>query len=159
LEANIRKCAKDIHDKYIDPPNTTDFGIMFLPIEGLYAQVVRSPHLIEVLQRDYKIILTGPTTLSAFLNSLQMGFKTLVIEKRSSEVWQILAAIKTEFSKFGDVLKKTQDKLNQASSDLDDLVGTRTRQIQRKLQNVQDLPLLVDDEEAKKKPPSLEEGF
>lgn len=144
LENTIKKCAKDIHEKYIDPPNTTDFGIMFLPIEGLYAQVVKSGTFMEILQRDYKIIVTGPTTLCAFLNSLQMGFKTLVIEKRSSEVWSILAAVKTEFEKFGTVLKKTQEKLTQANNELDDLIGTRTRQIQKRLKTIQDLPSAVD---------------
>jgi DNA recombination protein RmuC len=140
IDLNIKKCAKDIRDKYIDPPNTTDFGILFLPIEGLYAEIVKRTSLIEILQREYKIIITGPTTLAAILNSLQMGFKTLAIEKRSSEVWKILGAVKTEFDKFGGVLKKAQEKIIQASSDIDDLVGTRTRQIQRKLKNVQELP-------------------
>jgi len=139
LELSIRKCAKDIRDKYIDPPNTTDFGILFLPIEGLYAEVVRRTNLIEVLQRDFKIIITGPTTLSAFLNSLQMGFRTLVIEKRSSEVWRILGAVKTEFEKFGVVLKKAQERINQASTEIDNLVGARTRKIQQKLKTVQEL--------------------
>ncbi|MBI5409512.1 MAG: DNA recombination protein RmuC [Nitrospirae bacterium] len=141
LEGNIKKFAKDIKDKYIDPPNTTDFGIMFLPVEGLYAEVVRRPALLEVLQRDYKIMIAGPSTLSAFLNSLQMGFRTLAIEKRSSEVWKILGAVKTEFEKFGGVLKKTQERINQAGAELDNLVGTRTRQIQQRLRNVQELPL------------------
>jgi len=156
LEGNIKKSAKDIRDKYIDPPHTTDFGIMFLPVEGLYAEVVRRPGLIEALQRDFKIIITGPTTLAALLNSLQMGFRTLAIEKRSSEVWKLLGAIKTEFGKFGDVLKKAQEKINQASSDIDDLVGARTRQIQRKLKDVQELPaaeqvsLLEDIEQPEK---------
>jgi DNA recombination protein RmuC len=140
LDNNIKKCAKDIKDKYIDPPNTTDFGIMYLPIEGLYAEVVRRTNLIEVLQREFKIIITGPTTLAAFLNSLQMGFKTLAIEKRSSEVWQILGAVKVEFDKFGNVLKKAREKINQAGDEIDDLVGVRTRQIQRKLKDVQEMP-------------------
>ncbi|MDP2209495.1 MAG: DNA recombination protein RmuC [Bacteroidota bacterium] len=140
LEANIKKSAKDIRDKYIDPPNTTDFGIMFLPLEGLYAEVVRRTSLIEILQRDFKIIITGPTTLAALLNSLQMGFRTLAIEKRTSEVWNILGAVKTEFEKFGDVLKKAQDKIHQASSEIDDLVGVRTRQIQKKLKTIQEMP-------------------
>lgn len=140
LDNNIKKCAKDIRDKYIDPPNTTDFGIMYLPIEGLYAEVVRRTGLIEVLQREYKIIITGPTTLAALLSSLQMGFKTLAIEKRSSEVWQILGAVKTEFDKFGNVLKKAREKIDQAGEDIDSLVGVRTRQIQRKLKNVQEMP-------------------
>ncbi|MBI5056762.1 MAG: DNA recombination protein RmuC [Nitrospirae bacterium] len=141
LEGNIKKFAKDIRDKYIDPPNTTDFGIMFLPVEGLYAEVVRRPALLEVLQRDYKIMIAGPTTLSAFLNSLQMGFRTLAIEKRSSEVWKILGAVKTEFDKFGGVLRKAQEKINQASEEIHNLVGTRTRQIQSKLKSVHELPV------------------
>ncbi|MDD2402657.1 MAG: DNA recombination protein RmuC [Clostridia bacterium] len=141
LDNCIKKNAKDIRDKYIDPPNTTDFGIMFLPIEGLYAEVVRRPSLIEALQRDYKIIITGPTTLAALLNSLQMGFKTLAIEKHSSEVWKVLGAVKTEFKKFGDVLGRAQDKINQASNEMDTLVGVRTRQIQRKLSNIQEISM------------------
>jgi DNA recombination protein RmuC len=140
LENSIRKFAKDIRDKYIDPPYTTDFGIMFLPVEGLYAEVVRRTYLLEVLQRDYKIVITGPTTLAAILNSLQMGFKTLAIEKRSSEVWKILGAVKTEFDRFGDVLKKAQEKIMKAGEDIDELVGTRTRKIQSKLKQVQELP-------------------
>lgn len=140
LDTHIKKCAKDIKDKYIDPPHTTDFGIMYLPIEGLYAEVVRRTNLIETLQREYKIIITGPTTLAAFLNSLQMGFKTLAIEKRSSEVWRILGAVKTEFDRFGLVLKKAREKIDQAGEDIDNLVGVRTRQIQRKLKNVQEMP-------------------
>jgi DNA recombination protein RmuC len=139
LEGTIKKCAKDIRDKYIDPPYTTDFGLMFLPIEGLYAEVVRRTNLIEELQREYKIIITGPTTLAALLNSLQMGFKTLAIEKRSSEVWKILGAVKTEFNKFGEVLKKAQEKINKASEDIDELVGARTKKIQVKLRDVQEL--------------------
>jgi DNA recombination protein RmuC len=146
----ITKAAKDISDKYLDPPFTTDFGIMFLPIEGLYAEVVRNTDLIEQLQRKYKIVVTGPTTLAAILNSLQMGFKTLAIQKRSSEVWQILGAVKTEFGKFGGVLKKTQERINQANNELDSLVGTRTRAIERQLKKVQELPtaesnLLIED--------------
>lgn len=139
LEAAIKKCAKDIRDKYIDPPHTTDFAIMFLPIEGLYAEVVKRTNLVEILQREYRINITGPTTLAALLNSLQMGFKTLAIEKRSSEVWKVLGSVKTEFNKFQDVLKSTQKKLNQASSDLDKLVGTRTNQINKKLESVESL--------------------
>ncbi len=150
LSAAISKAAKDISDKYLDPPFTTDFGIMFLPIEGLYAEVVRNTDLIEQLQRKYKIVVTGPTTLAAILNSLQMGFKTLAIQKRSSEVWQILGAVKTEFGKFGDVIKKTQQRINQANTELDSLVGTRTRAIERQLKKVQELPvnepsLLIDE--------------
>ncbi len=141
LENTIKKVARDIRDKYIEPPHTTDFGIMFLPIEGLYAEVVRRTDLLEILQRDFKIIITGPTTLAAILHSLQMGFKTLAIEKRSGEVWKILSAVKTEFGKFNDVLKKAQEKLNRASEDIDNLVGTRSRQIQNKLKNITSLPV------------------
>lgn len=141
LENSIKKSAKDIRDKYLDPPNTTDFGLMFLPIEGLYAEVVRRTGLLEVLQREYKINITGPTTLAALLNSLQMGFRTLAIEKRSSDVWKTLGAVKTEFNKFGNVLNKAQEKLNQASQEIDTLVGTRTRQIQRKLKNIESLSI------------------
>lgn len=139
LERAIKTFAKSIHDKYIDPPQTTDFGIMFLPFEGLYAEVVRRG-LVETLQRDYKINIAGPTTMAALLNSLQMGFKTLAIQKHSSEVWNVLGAVKTEFNKFGDVLAATQQRINQANAELDKLVGTRTRQIQRKLRNVASLP-------------------
>jgi len=141
LEDDIKKFARDIRDKYIEPPKTTDFGIMFLPMEGLYAEVVRRPALIEILQRDYKIMISGPTTLAAFLNSLQMGFKTLVIEKRSSEVWKVLGAVKTEFERFGVVLKKAQEKIKEADDEIDKLVGVRARQIQRKLKDVQELPI------------------
>ncbi|PKP54059.1 MAG: DNA recombination protein RmuC [Bacteroidetes bacterium HGW-Bacteroidetes-1] len=140
LAISIRKFAKDIRDKYLDPPYTTDFAIMFLPIEGLYAEVVRNTDLIEQLQREYKVIVTGPTTLAAILNSLQMGFKTLAIQKRSSEVWEILGAVKTEFGKFGGILEKAQKKITEASNDIDTLVGTRTRAIERRLRQVQELP-------------------
>jgi DNA recombination protein RmuC len=140
LVQSIKKFAKDIRSKYIDPPNTTDFGIMFLPIEGLFAEVVRQPEVVALLQREYKIIVTGPTTLAAMLNSLQMGFKTLAIQKRSSEVWQILGAVKTEFGKFGEVLEKAQKKLNEANKELDTLVGTRTKMMLSKLKKVEELP-------------------
>jgi len=140
LVQSIKKFSKDIRDKYIDPPNTTDFGIMFLPIEGLFAEVVRQPEVVALLQREYKIIVTGPTTLAAMLNSLQMGFKTLAIQKRSSEVWQILGAVKTEFGKFGGVLEKAQKKINEANKELDNLVGTRTRMMLSKLKKVEELP-------------------
>ena len=140
LERSIKNNAKDIRDKYLDPPYTTDFAVMFLPIEGLYAEVIRNTSLMEVLQREYRVVITGPTTLAAILNSLQMGFRTLAIEKRSSEVWQILGAVKTEFSRFGDVLKKAQEKITKANEDIDQLVGTRTRAIERRLRNVQELP-------------------
>lgn len=140
LDITIKKVARDIRDKYIEPPHTTDFAIMFLPVEGLYAEVVRRTDLLEVLQRDYKIIITGPTTLAAILHSLQMGFRTLAIEKRSSEVWKVLSAVKTEFGKFNDILKKAQEKINKASEDIDNLVGTRSRQIQNRLKNITTLP-------------------
>ena len=139
IETEIKRCAKDIRDKYINPPDTTDFGLMFLPFEGLYAEVARNTFLLETLQRDYKIIITGPTTLAALLNSLQMGFRTLVIEKRTSEVWKVLGAVKTEFNKFNDVLKKAQLKIANASKDIDQLVGTRTDKIQLKLRNIETL--------------------
>ena len=135
----IRKCAVDISSKYIDPPNTTDFAILFLPFESLYAEVLRTPGLFESLQREYKVIITGPTTLSALLNSFQMGFRTLAIEKRSSEVWQLLGAVKTEFGTFGNILDKTQKKLQEASNVIEQ-AGTRSRAIERKLRNVQELP-------------------
>lgn len=139
IENVIRKMARDIHDKYLDPPGTTDFGIMFLPFEGIYAEVTRRASLLEQLQRDYKIIVTGPTTLAAILNSLQMGFKTLAIQKRSSEVWNILKAVKTEFGEFGKVLTKAQEKILSANDEIDKLVGVRTRQINRKLRSVETL--------------------
>ena len=116
LDAVIRKMARDIQEKYIDPPNTTEFGIMFLPFEGLFAEVIRRTDLMEQLQRDYRIMVTGPTTLAAILNSLQMGFKTLAIQKRSREVWKVLGAIKTEFEKFGGMLEKAQKNLHTATT-------------------------------------------
>jgi len=140
LEATILSCAKDIHDKYIQLPHTTNFAIMFLPVEGLFAEVVRRPGFIETLQRQYKIVITGPTTLAALLNSLQLGFRTLAIEKRSSEVFSLLGAVKSEFEKFGEVLKRAQEKIRKAGDDIDELVGRRTRQIQRKLKDVHELP-------------------
>jgi DNA recombination protein RmuC len=139
LEATIKKMAKDISDKYIDPPNTTDFGIMFLPFEGIYAEVVRKAALLEDLQRNYKIIVTGPTTLAAILNSLQMGFKTLAIQKRSSEVWQVLGAVKKEFENFGGLVEKAQKNIQTGLDQLDDVLGKRTRAIQRKLKDVEAL--------------------
>jgi len=139
LATRIKLFAKDIRDKYIDPPNTTDFVIMFLPFEGLYAEVLRIAGLFETLQREYRVNITGPTTLGAFLNSLQMGFRTLAIERRSSEVWEILGAAKTEFGRFGDILDKTQKKLVEASNVIDD-AGVRSRAIERKLHDVQELP-------------------
>jgi DNA recombination protein RmuC len=151
LERAIREMAKSIRDKYLDPPATTDFGIMFLPTEGLFAEVLRRTGLFELLQREFKVIITGPTTLAALLNSLQMGFKTLAIEKRSSEVWSLLGAVKTEFASFGTVLLKTKKKLDEASNTID-AAATRTRVIERKLRTVQELPTaeavrLLDDGE------------
>lgn len=143
----VKKFAKDISIKYIDPPHTTDFGIMFLPIEGLFAEVVRQPDMIAFLQREYKIVVTGPTTLAAMLNSLQMGFKTLAIQKRSSEVWNVLASVKKEFNTFGGVLEKAQKKLNEANNEIENLVGTRTRIMQSKLKNVEQLELPKEPEE------------
>jgi len=134
----IRKNAQDIREKYIDPPNTTEYGIMFLPYESLFGEVLRTPGLFEQLQKEYKITITGPTTLSALLNSLQMGFRTLAIEKRSSEVWDLLGAVKTEFGKFGDVLVKTKKKLQEASNVIES-AEIRTRAIDRQLKNVQSL--------------------
>jgi len=136
LEIRIKAEAKDIKDKYIDPPNTTDFGILFLPIEGLYAEVLRRTGLCEFLQREYRVTITGPTTLTALLNSLQMGFRTIAIERRSSEVWQLLGTVKTEFTKFGDILEKTQKKLQEASNTID-FAAKKSRNIERKLNKVQ----------------------
>ncbi len=135
LTTRIKSFAKDIRTKYVDVPNTTDFAIMFLPVEGLYAEVVRRG-LVETLQSDYRVNIAGPTTMAALLNSLQMGFKTLAIQKRSGEVWEVLGGVKTEFEKFENVLTAAQKKMNQASNDLEALVGTRTRAIQRKLRSV-----------------------
>jgi len=140
LANTIKKMARDIKDKYIDPPNTTDFGIMFLPFEGLYAEVTKHAELFMQLQRDSKIIVAGPTTLAAFLNSLHMGFKTLAIQKRSSEVWKVLGAVKTEFETFGGLLKKAQNNLHTATNNIDELIGKRTKAIQRKLRDVESLP-------------------
>ncbi len=145
LSARIKSFAKDIHDKYIEPPYTTSFGIMFLPFEGLYAEVVNRG-LLEPLQRDYNVNIAGPSTMAALLNSLQMGFKTLAIQKRSSEVWQVLGAVKSEFGKFAEVLERTQSKLNMASRELDSLVGVRTRAINRKLSTVEKLDEVTADE-------------
>ena len=139
LENTIKKMAKDIQEKYIDPPHTTDFGIMFLPFEGIYAEVVRKASLLEDLQRNYKIVVTGPTTLAAILNSLQMGFKTLAIQKRSGEVWQILGAVKKEFEAFGGLVEKAQNNIQTGLNQLDDVIGKRTRAIQRKLRTVETL--------------------
>jgi DNA recombination protein RmuC len=139
LENRIKSEAKDIYTKYIDPPYTTDFAILYLPIEGLYAEVTQRRGLAETLQRQYRVIVCGPNTIAALLNSLQMGFRTLVIEKRSSEVWSILGAVKTEFGKFGDLLEKTNEKLKQASNTIDD-AARKSRTIERKLNKVQELP-------------------
>lgn len=139
LERSIKKCASDIKEKYINPPETTDFGIMFLPVEGLYAEVLRLPNLVEVLQRDFRIVIAGPTTLAAFLNSLQMGFRTLAIEKRSSEVWKLLGEVKTEFGKFGKLLEDASDKLLNAHKSIDNAVK-KTKSIEKKLKDVQELP-------------------
>ena len=139
LQSKIDKFAKDIREKYIDPPNTTEFGIMFLPFEGLYAEVLRIPGLFETIQGKYKVTITGPTTISAFLNSLQMGFRSLAVEKRTSEIWDLLGAVRTEFGKFGDVLEKTKERLDAASKEIDK-AGVRSRAIERKLVDVQKLP-------------------
>ncbi|MDR2610020.1 MAG: DNA recombination protein RmuC [Clostridiales Family XIII bacterium] len=140
LAQRVRSFAKDIHTKYIDPPGTTEFAILFLPTEGLYAEIVQNVALFESLQRDFRITVTGPTTLAAFLNALQMGFKTLAIEKRSVEVWKVLGAVKTEFNKFAEALEKTQEKIRSADKDLDTLVGTRTNVMKRQLRQVEELP-------------------
>lgn len=139
LFATIKKMGKDICEKYIDPPNTTDFAIMFLPFEGIFAEVVRKASLLEEMQRDCKVIVTGPTTLAAILNSLQMGFKTLAIQKRSSEVWSVLGAVKKEFENFSGMLSKAQNNIQTGLNQLDDVMGKRTRAIHRKLQNVEAL--------------------
>lgn len=139
LISTIKKEAKDISEKYIAPPKTTNFGIMFLPFEGLYSEVVRLG-LVEVLQRDYKVNIAGPTTMAATLNSLQMGFKTLAIQKRSSEVWEILGAVKTEFAKFEAELEKAQKNVIQANNNLENLLGTRSRVMRSKLKKVEELP-------------------
>jgi DNA recombination protein RmuC len=139
LESTIKKMAKDICDKYLDAPNTTNFGIMFLPFEGLFAEVVRKASLLEEIQRDCNVVITGPTTLAVILNSLQMGFRTLAIQKRSSEVWKILSGVKKEFNQFGGLLDKAQKNIQTGLNQLDDVVGTRTRAIQRQLKGVETL--------------------
>ena len=138
LELVLRSEAKDIREKYVEPPYTTTFGILFLPFEGLYAEVVNAG-LLEMLQRDYQVNIAGPSTMAALLNSLQMGFKTLAIQKRSGEVWQLLGAVKTEFDKFGQGLSKMQQRLRQTDEELDNLIGVRSRAISRKLRSVQSL--------------------
>lgn len=139
IETQLRKEAKTIRDKYVDPPHTTDFGILFVPTEGLYAEALRRPGLLESLQREFKVMLVGPTTLLATLTSLQMGFRTLALEKRSAEVWEVLGAVKTEFGKFGDVLAKTKKKLAEASDTID-AAAVRTRAMERRLRGVESLP-------------------
>lgn len=140
LEQTIRGMAKDIRDKYLAPPHTTDFGIMFLPFESIYGEVTRRAALLEQLQQEYHVIVTGPTTLAAILNSLQMGFRTLAIQKRSSEVWRILGGVKAEFEKFGGLLEKAQKNLQTANNQLEEVMGKRTRAIQRQLRSVEALP-------------------
>ena len=139
LENRVKTCAREIHDKYLDPPHTTDFGILFLPTEGLYAEVLRRPGLAEALQRDCRVLVAGPTTLWAILNSLQMGFRTLAIERRSSEVWTVLGAVKTHFGRFGELLSSVQKKLQEATNKMD-AVSRQSRTIERKLRDVQELP-------------------
>ncbi len=139
LDATIRKMAKEIGDKYLAPPHTTDFAIMFLPFEGIYAEVVRKASLLDDLQRNYKIVVTGPTTLAAILNSLHIGFRTLAIQKRSSEVWRVLGAVKTEFENFGGLMQKAQKNIQTGLNQLDDVMGKRTKAIQRKLRSVESL--------------------
>ena len=136
---SVRNSAKTIHDKYVNPPVTTDFAILFLPTEGLYAEVLRRPGLAEKIQSENRVMIAGPTTLTAILSSLQMGFRTLAIEKRSSEVWRLLEAVKTEFGKFEEVIKKTIRNLDNARNQMDQL-GVRTRAVTRKLRDVQELP-------------------
>ena len=140
LEITIKRMAKDIREKYVEPPFTTDFAIMFLPFENIYAEVIRRTALVETLQKDFKIVVTGPTTLGAILNSLQMGFRTLAIQKRTSEVWSVLGAVKTEFGKFGGMLEKVQKNLQNAGDQLEEVMGKRTRAIERKLRQVEALP-------------------
>lgn len=144
LETRIKGCAKDIRDKYIDPPNTTDFAIMFLPFEGLYAEVVRRG-MVETLTRDYRVNIAGPTTMAALLNSLQMGFRTLAIQKRSGEVWKVLGEVKTEFGKFNEVLLKAQERIKMADKELEKLITTRSNMMERKLRNVEALPISEAD--------------
>lgn len=139
LDKTVRLMAAQIRDKYMDPPHTTDFGVMFLPTEGLFAEVLRRPGLFDALQRDFKVMIAGPTTLAAMLNSLQMGFRTLAIEKRSAEVWNLLGAVRTEFSKFGQILEKTSKKLQEAGNHIDQ-AAVRSRSIEKKLKGVQEMP-------------------
>ncbi len=140
LETRVKAEAKNIRYKYLDPPYTTDFGILFLSTEGLYAEILRRPGLSEILRRDYRVIITGPTTCAALLNSLQMGFRTLAVERRAGEVWNLLGTVKTEFGKFGEILEKTNEKLKQASKTIED-AASKSRTIERKLRHVQELPV------------------
>ncbi len=140
LESAIKKAAKDIHEKYINPPDTSEIGLLFLPIEGLYAEAVRRPALLETLQREYQIIITGPTTLSAVLSAISFGYKTMAMEQRSGEIKKTLSAVRTEFNNFGTVLKRAQEKIYHAGEDIDLLVGVRTRKIQAKLKSFDELP-------------------
>jgi DNA recombination protein RmuC len=140
LDTRIRQEARSIKEKYLNPPDTTDFAIMFLPVEGLYAEVLRRPGLCETLQREYRVVIAGPTTLAAILNSLQMGFRTLAIEQRSSEVWALLGAVKAEFGRFGDLLDKTHKKLEEAAATIDG-ASKKSRTIERRLKDVQALPV------------------
>lgn len=142
MESAIKKMAKDIRDKYIDPPNTTDFAILFLPFESIYAEVIRRSALVDQLRDEFKITVAGPTTLVAILNSLQMGFRTLALQKRSSEVWKVLGEVKTEFDKFGGLLQKAQKNINAASDTVEELLGKRSKAINRKLINVGGLPAM-----------------
>ncbi len=139
LENRVKTCARDISEKYLNPPKTTDFGILFLPIEGLFAEVIRRTGLIEIIQREYRVVIAGPTTLWSILSSLQLGFRTLAIQKRSSEVWNLLAAVKTEWTKYGDVLVAVEKKLHQASNTIEK-AKVRSRAVGRKLKDVQELP-------------------
>lgn len=146
MEAAIKKMAKDIRDKYIDPPNTTDFAILFLPFESIYAEVIRRSALVDQLRDEFKITVAGPTTLVAILNSLQMGFRTLALQKRSSEVWKVLGEVKTEFNKFGGLLQKAQKSINAASDTVEELIGKRSKAINRKLMNIESLPALEEQQ-------------
>jgi DNA recombination protein RmuC len=146
MEAAIKKMAKDIRDKYIDPPNTTDFAILFLPFESIYAEVIRRSALVDQLRDEFKITVAGPTTLVAILNSLQMGFRTLALQKRSSEVWKVLGEVKSEFNKFGGLLQKAQKSINAASDTVEELIGKRSKAINRKLMNIESLPALEEQQ-------------
>ena len=149
LESAVRLQARNIRDRYISPPHTTDFGLLYLPTEGLYAEVLRRPSLVESLQREHRVVIVGPTTLAALLNSLQMGFRTLAVQKRSSEVWKVLGSVKTQFEKFGDLLEKVKNKLDETGNTIDQAVQ-RSRQIHKKLRDVEslapdDAPALLPD--------------